>query len=52
MAAALHAMQSPGATADGSSEKGVPLFGAASSRWKDRTRLEGVEGLTTRAIRS
>jgi acetyl-CoA carboxylase biotin carboxylase subunit len=52
MAAALHAMQSPGATADGSSEKGEPLFGAASSRWKDRARLESVEGLTTRAVRS
>ena len=53
MAAALQAMLSPGATAEVGSEKGVrPLFGAASSRWKDRTRLEGVEGLTTRAIRS
>ena len=40
-------------SARGTPEKGVrPLFGAAGSRWKDRTRLEGVEGLTTRAVRS
>jgi acetyl-CoA carboxylase biotin carboxylase subunit len=53
MAAALQAMLSPGATAEVGSEKGVrPLVGAASGRWKDRARLEGVEGLTTRAVRS
>jgi len=51
MAAALQAMLSPSATAEGGSEKGVrPLFGAGS-RWKDRARLEGVEGLAARAVR-
>src|SRR5580765_2639773 len=47
MAAALQAMLS-----SEPSEKGVrPLFGAASGRWKDRARLEGVEGLAARAVR-
>lgn len=49
VAAVLDAMLS----AAGPSEEEVrPPLGAASSRWKDRTRLEGVEGLTTRAVRS
>jgi acetyl-CoA carboxylase biotin carboxylase subunit len=51
IAAALHAVLS----AAGSPEKGVrPLFGAASSRWKDQARLEGLEGLegmSGRAVR-
>jgi acetyl-CoA carboxylase biotin carboxylase subunit len=44
MAAALQAILSSDA-----SEKGVrPLFG---SRWKDRARREGIEGLAARAVR-
>jgi acetyl-CoA carboxylase biotin carboxylase subunit len=45
MAAAMQAMLS----SDAGSEKVVrPLFG---SRWKDRARREGVEGLAARAVR-
>jgi acetyl-CoA carboxylase biotin carboxylase subunit len=51
MAAALQAMLS--ADAGGPSEKGVrPLVGSAGGRWKDRARLEAVEGLASRAVRS